>query len=124
MTTLQHPPTAQQFCLRGISWQTYVTLRDAPENDHVRMTYDRGDLQMMSPSKRHEQRATVLDLLIHAWAEELGIDILGCGMMTCRREDLDRGFEPDKCYYVQHAAAMRAKEELDLTADPPPELAV
>ena len=44
--------------------------------------------------------------------------------MTCRREDLERGLEPDNCYYVHHAATMRAKDELDLSTDPPPELAI
>jgi Uma2 family endonuclease len=37
---------------------------------------------------------------------------------------LGRGFEPDNCYYVRHAAAVRAKKELDLAEDPPPELAI
>ena len=124
MTTVEHHPAGQRFLLQGISWQTYVALRDVRENYHVRMTYDRGDLEMMSPSKRHEQAATLIDLLVHAWAEERGTDLLGCRTMTCRREDLERGLEPDNCYYVRHAAAMRAKEDLDLSIDPPPELAV
>jgi Uma2 family endonuclease len=44
--------------------------------------------------------------------------------MTCRRKDLKKGFEPDNCYYVEHEAQMRAKEELDLSSDPPPDLAI
>jgi len=99
-------------------------LRTLPENEHVRMTYDRGALEMMRPSKRHEQFAVMVELLIHAWAEEGSIDILGCRTMTCRREDLDRGFEPDNCYYVAHEAEMRSKDDLDLRHDPPPDLAI
>jgi Uma2 family endonuclease len=118
------PPAPERFLLHGVSWQTYVALRDAPENDNVRMTYDRGDLEMMSPSRPHEQSARILDWLIHVWVEELDLDIVSCGTMTCRREDLDRGFEPDNCYYIAHETQMRAKKELDLSADPPPDLAI
>src|SRR5260370_377378 len=44
--------------------------------------------------------------------------------MTFRREDLDRGLEPDNCYYIQHETAVRERDEIDLTIDPPPDLAV
>ncbi len=32
--------------------------------------------------------------------------------------------EPDECYYLAHASALRDVEELDLSVDPPPDLAV
>jgi hypothetical protein len=67
MTTVSHPPTPSRFLLYGVSWETYVALRDAPENYSVRMTYDRGELEMMSPSKPHEQYAALLEWLIHVW---------------------------------------------------------
>ncbi len=124
MTTIDPPRAPERFLLHGVSWETYTALRDAPENYHVRMTYDRGDLEMMSPSKPHEQYARLLARLIDVWTEELDLDIASCGTMTCRREDLERGFEPDNCYYVEHEAQMRAKEELDLSTDPPPDLAI
>ena len=124
MSTISRPHRPAGFVLHGVSWETYTALRDAPENYHVRMTYNRGELEVMSPSKPHEQFARLLDLLIHAWAEELDLDIGGCRTMTCRRKDLRRGFEPDDCYYVEHEAQMRAKKELDLSTDPPPDLAI
>lgn len=46
MTTVERPQSGQRFRLCGISWETYVALRDVPENQHVRMTFDRGDLEM------------------------------------------------------------------------------
>ncbi len=124
MATGNHDLAQSRFLLYGVPWETYLALRDLPQNGHVRMTYDRGALEMMTPSKRHEQFAVMIELLIHTWAEEIGIDILGCRTMTCRRDDLERGFEPDNCYYVAHEAQMRAREELDLCVDPPPDLAV
>jgi len=124
MTTVNHPQPPPRFLLHEVSWETYLALRDAPENYNVRMTYDQGELEMMSPSMAHEHYARLLDRLIHVWTEELDLDIVSCGTMTCRREDLKRGFEPDNCYYVEHEARMRAKEELDLATDPPPDLAI
>jgi Uma2 family endonuclease len=124
MATVECVGTEQKFRLHGVSWQTYLELRDAPENDHVHMTYDQGELEMMSPSKTHEQYASLIDRLLHAWTLELNIDIQSCRTMTCKREDLQRGFEPDNCYYVAHEAVMRSKTELDLSVDPPPDLAI
>jgi len=124
MATVEQIQREQRFVLRGITWPTYQSLRDAPENYHVRMTYDRGDLEIMSPSQLHEQYSYILGRLIDVWTEECDIDIKSCRTMTFKREDLERGLEPDNCYYVQHEPQMRQKTELDLTIDPPPDLAI
>ena len=50
--------------LHGISWKMYRRLRKMPENYNVRMTYDRGELEIMSPSALHEGIATLLGDLI------------------------------------------------------------
>ena len=44
--------------------------------------------------------------------------------MTCKREDIEKGFEPDNCFYVQNEPRMWQKMEIDLTIDPPPDLAI
>ncbi|MGD0519446.1 MAG: Uma2 family endonuclease, partial [Thermoguttaceae bacterium] len=103
---------------------TYLSLREQPDNEHVRMTYDRGVLEMMTPSKRHEQFGYMIGRLIDAWTEELGIDVQSCRTMTFKREDIQRGLEPDNCYYIAHESLIRNKAELDLTTDPSPDLAV
>ena len=54
----------------------------------------------------------------------MNIPIRSLGEMTCSREDIARGFEPDKCYYVQNEPRMWDKVEIDLAFDPPPDLAV
>jgi hypothetical protein len=48
---------------------------------------------------------------IDAWVDEMRIPIQSRGSMTFRREDLDRGLEPDHCYYIQHEAAVREFRE-------------
>jgi len=79
---------------------------------------------MMTPSKRHEQFGYLIGRLIDVWTEELGIDVQSCRTVTFKREDIQRGLEPDNCYYIAHELTVRNKEELDLSVDPPPDLAV
>jgi Uma2 family endonuclease len=110
--------------LYEVPWQTYIVLREEPENYHRRMTYDRGMLEIMSPSPRHEKYARYIDLVIGVWTEELGIPCCGLGQMTCKREDLAKGLEPDQCYYVQNEARVRNTVDIDFAVDPPPDLAL
>jgi Uma2 family endonuclease len=117
-------PAEGRTVLRGVPWRTYAHLRKLPENYHLRMTYDRGTLEIMSPSPKHEGAASIIARLIAVWTEELNIPIRSLGEMTCSREDIDRGFEPDKCYYVQNEPRMWDKMEINLSADPPPDLAI
>ena len=37
---------------------------------------------------------------------------------------LERGLEPDKCFYIQNEAAVRDRDEYDADIDPPPDLAI
>ena len=53
-------------------------------------------------------------------AGEMEIDIEGGGSTTFRRQDLASGVEPDECFYIQHAALVRGKQQIDLAEDPPP----
>jgi len=110
--------------LDHVPWETYCRLREIPENASVRMTFDRGALVLMSPSKRHEHVSELLGQLVVEWAVARELEFQSCGTVTFQREDLARGTEPDKCFYTQHEAAVRDRDELDLTVDPPPDLAV
>jgi Uma2 family endonuclease len=110
--------------LRDTSWQTYVNLRDADENYRIRMTYDRGDLEIMSPSKPHERLGYLIGRFIDLWTLERRIPVQSCRTTTFRRKDLRRGLEPDNCYYIEHEAVVRDREHVDLTIDPPPDLVV
>jgi len=75
-------------------------------------------------SAKHEAAKHALALLVEILAEELNIDVYGLGSTTFRRADLERGFEPDACFYIQQEALVRGKDEIDLTADPPPDLVI
>jgi Uma2 family endonuclease len=57
-------------------------------------------------------------------AEEMNVNVYGVGSTTFRREDLDRGFESDACFYVQNEEHVRGKPKIDLNVDPPPDLVI
>ena len=44
------------------------------------------------------------------------------GSVTLDQEDVNRGLEPDECFYIINEPLVRGKEELDLERDPPPDL--
>ena len=110
--------------LHGISWKLYRKLRKMPENRNIRMTYDRGELEIMSPSAEHEGIATLLGNLITVWALEQRVPFRSCRTITIRRSLLERGFEPDNCYYVQHEPQMWNRKKINFRTDPPPDLAI
>ena len=78
----------------------------------------------MSPLPIHESWKHMLGWMIQIIALELDIPIRGLGSTTWRREEAGRGLEADECYYVQGEPHVRGRTDLDLTRDPPPDLAV
>ena len=110
--------------LEGVTWDTYERLiTEHGERCGTRFTYDEGVLQIIVVSSRHERPNRTLATLVEVLAEEW-VDIARLGSMTCKRKDLQKGFEPDSCFYIQHADAVSGKEEIDLKVDPPPDLTI
>jgi len=123
-TAEQHPAHIERrVVLEGVSWETYQSLRDTNGN-HLRMTYDRGVLEIMSPSRKHGKVATLIGLMIYEWCRLRRIPLESGGDLTCDRQDLERGLEPDLCYWVTNQAVVRGKDDIDLAVDPPPDLAL
>ena len=117
-------PPETRTLIENVRWETYVALSDDRRGNVPMITYDQGLMELMSPKKEHEKIKTLLGRLVAAYAEAIGIEIDSVASTTFRREDLGRGFEADESYYIAHAVAMRAKDEIDLNVDPPPELVI
>src|SRR5215210_278835 len=123
---LKSPPEGR-VTLRNVGWETYELLvEEDPDRSAPRFFYDRGELEIVSPSFEHEQIARVIALLVEELAVELDIDVVSAGSTTFKREDFSRGFEPDASFYfAANASRVRGKRRLDLDAgDPPPNLVV
>ena len=115
---------AQRFVLGCVSWEEYGKFLEAIGENHVRVTYDRGSLELMSPLPVHEVYKTLFARLMDAIMVEADIPMRALGSTTFRREDVEGGLEPDQCYYMASAARVRSWWTLDLAIDPPPDLAI
>ncbi|MGH9765763.1 MAG: Uma2 family endonuclease [Blastocatellia bacterium] len=117
--------TKQTIVMHEVSWTTYENLlSDLKDQSSPRLTYDRGMLEIISPTREHEEYNGAIAQLIRTVAEEMSIDVLGLGSTTYRREDLLRGFEPDSSFYIQSLDRVAGKKDINLSVDPPPDLVV
>jgi len=121
---LPKPEAERRVVVDGISWGLYQQMLAEIGDGHTRLTYDQGRLEIMSPGTLHERIKTILGRLVEAYADELDIPLEGFGSTTFDREDLQKGLEPDECYYVANAQRMAGREEFDFAVDPPPDLAI
>ncbi len=119
------PAAGRRLIMENVSWQSYRAVGAAfADRPNFRMTFDRGRLELMTLSSLHERLKCILTRLVDVLGEELDLDIAGFGSMTQQREDLERGLESDQCYYVQNLARVLGRDRIDLTRDPPPDLAL
>jgi len=110
----------------GIPWSVYTRLADF-RNEHrsgVRITFDRGSIEIMSPQYRHEKPNFRLSMLVIALAEELGIEFVNIGSTTLRCVDAAQGLESDVCFYIGHARSVIGVKDIDLAVHPAPDLAI
>jgi Uma2 family endonuclease len=114
----------QRFILRDADWDTYQGFLAALGERHVRVTYDRGCLELMTLSHRHERISHLLAQVIQILSDELDLPRQSGGSTTFSRKDLDRGLEPDQCYYLANEPRVRNRDEIDLNVDPPPDLVI
>jgi Uma2 family endonuclease len=120
--TLTQPE--ERIQLSGISWQTYETLlAELSYHRRLRLTYNRGILEIMAPSPEHEFYKEIVGRFVETLAEELKIRIYPLGSTTFKRSELS-GAEPDKCFYIQNLNAVKGKKRIDLTQDPSPDLVI
>jgi Uma2 family endonuclease len=124
MDQIFHGERDEPLVLENIRWSTYqALLRDLGDRP-IHLTYDQGRLEIMTLSSQHEILRTLLGQLIESLTLELNIPIKSLGSVTIARKELQRGLEPDECYYILHEPMVRGKMKLNFRKDPPPDLAV
>ena len=91
----------QRVILHGIPWAHYeIMLAVRGEAPLPRMTFLRGELELMSPSRAHESIKTLIARLLEAYAIEAGLPLNGYGSWTVKSALKERGAEPDECYVL------------------------
>jgi Uma2 family endonuclease len=114
---------AQRFRLDQVSWRDYKSfLRLFVDRPGIRLTYDRGRLEISTVSFEHSGPGEILRLLVFALARILRIHIRAGGSPTLKWNLARRGLEPDKCLWIQNVESMRGKKRYNIETDIPPDL--
>ena len=123
------PPTRpaldpeSRFLLPSLSWAGYESLL-AEVGGHLRINYLEGMAELMSPGPIHEQFGYVLGRMVSDLIVELDIPAKGQRSTTFRRRDLERGLEPDECFYLESLALLRGRDIEAIDPLPPPDLVI
>jgi Uma2 family endonuclease len=130
MATIIEPTTsgvhrAASVLFEGALWSDYEAMLRIIGERHIFVNYDQGVMEVMVPTYFHESFGEFLALTVDILAEELDLPYEAGGSTTHRRADLEKGVEPDKCYWLHDKGlAMLGRRDLDLAIDPAPSLVI
>jgi Uma2 family endonuclease len=127
MALIDYAEPGFRLSLTGARYADYVELLHARTDagrTGVRIAFDRGEVEIMVVGSTHERLKKIVAHFIETWMQETGCEYLPSGGMTHLLDDLEKGFEPDECYYVQNWAKVAGTRAIDFTRDPPPDLTV
>ena len=118
-------PAGSTLVLHDISWDEYEELLEAVgEANYLHISYDEGTLQIRTLSALHESYQFLISHLVNLLSVRLRIKVLCFGSATMRKKAKQKGVEPDLSFYVQTAAAIGSRTDLDFSVDPPPDIVV
>lgn len=97
--------------LNDISWNEYeMFLKDFEERAGWRLAYNGGKLEIMPPTLEHDYYSFTFHNFVLAYCEEFDLNLEGAGSTTFRRQFLEKGVEPDECFYIQSAEKIIGKK--------------
>jgi Uma2 family endonuclease len=104
-------PPGQRVLLSEVSWQEFeAILEDLGEHRAAKVAYDSGTLEIMTPLPEHETNKELVSDLIKALLEELDIEFCSWGSTTFKNQEMNKGIEPDNCFYIQNEVIVRGKK--------------
>jgi Uma2 family endonuclease len=115
----------RRLTIENVSWETYLQLSAEVGNSRaIRLAYDEGTLEIMSPDFSHETCADALIDVVKTAARASRIRWANGGIMDMKHPDLKKGAQADACFWFASEPAIRGKKKIEVTVDPPPELVV
>jgi Uma2 family endonuclease len=117
-------PESQKLILEDVPWDVYTRLLRTFEERHLRLTYDRGRLEIMTLCHERESLRCILGRFAITLTEELNLPIRGGGSTTLRSRKKKKAIEPDDSFWIAHEADIRNNKVINLRNDPPPDLAL
>jgi Uma2 family endonuclease len=125
MATVTRPRPFSSVVLEGVTWDDYEAQLRIIGDRHIRVNFDNGRMELMSPLWRHGNSGYLLGRMIDTLVDELDIQVEGADPVTLKRHDLLKGVEPDRLFYFgANAAMVQMIRDLDLTISPPPDLVI
>lgn len=125
LDAIDHLPAGATLRLPGVSWEEYeALLSDLRDRPGLRVSYDAGRVEIMSPRPEHEEYKETILRLVQVLSEEAGIRLESRGSTTYKQRRLAKGAEPDTSFYVQNAARIIGRRTIELGVDPPPDVVV
>ncbi|MDP9193601.1 MAG: Uma2 family endonuclease [Acidobacteriota bacterium] len=89
----------QIIIFHDVTWEHYEQLLEIRGDKSVpRITYLEGEVEIMSPSKDHEQIKSFIGHLVETWCIDRGIEMTPFGSWTLKEKKKARGAEADECY--------------------------
>jgi Uma2 family endonuclease len=115
----------QRIYLHDVSWEEFEQiLQELGEKRVTRIAYSAGELEIRMPSPEHERIKVLISNLLVVLLEELDLPWEPLGASTFKNARMKTGIEPDDCFYLSNCQAIVGKKRLNLTIDPPPDLAI
>lgn len=112
--------------LSNVDWETYHQfIEDAiAESKNPLFYYENGNLLIMVKSPEHEFITDYIVLFINFVTVEWSINCGSFGSATFQKADVERGFEPDACFYFENEPKTRGVKRFDMSVHPAPDLIV
>lgn len=120
--TLSAEPT-ERF-VTYLSYDGYCKMLEAMAERRLRITYDRGVLEIVSPTPEHERLKSQLGVVLDTLFRELDIEFLKGGSTPFKSRLKEKGFEPDECYWLDDFEKVEDVEDYDPETGLPPHLAI
>ncbi len=116
--------SGRRILLNDVSWKEYeLFLEDFAEKAGWRLAYNEGKLEIMPPTPEHESYSFSIHDFVRAYCEQFNLNLEGRKSTTFRRDFLEKGLEPDECYYIQSAQKIIGTK-IKANEFPAPDLAV
>ena len=100
----EHLPNGASLVVHQLEWDDYErVLEGLEERRNLRIDYDSGRLEIVSPSHSHARYDHLIGDLVIAFCEVFRLKVEGFTVVTWKKKALRKGVEPDRSFYIQAA---------------------
>jgi Uma2 family endonuclease len=112
--------------LSNVTWETYnqFVAETINEISNPLFYFDNGNLLIMVKSLEHEFITDYIVLFINFVTVEWSINCGSLGSATFQKDDVERGFEPDSCFFFENEEKIRGVKRFDFSIHPAPDLII